>query len=508
MPLSHFIDLASERVGGSVVAANDAFFAGRENLVRAAEPIERDLYVATGKWMDGWETRRRREPGHDWAIVRLGLRGVIRELVVDTSFFRGNFPEHCSVEACDVPGQPSPEELERPEVSWFELLPRSPLEGDHKNRFAIDSDRPVNYLRLRIYPDGGVARLHALGEVMPDWELPDLVGELVDLAGVARGGRVVDASDMFYGDPQNMLMPERARDMSDGWETQRRRQPGNDWVIVRLGAAGRIARVELDTSHFKGNAPGQASLEICSVEVASRDELRDESLWQPLLERTRLLPHTVHRFQDELTGGVERARYVRLQVYPDGGMARLRIWGRTERSERLLIRLGAKNALPPDRLREELLRSCSSPRWAAAMSECAPFSDAAALLREADRVWRGLGREDYLAAFASHPRIGEKKPAAAGAGGSRAWSEKEQAGTRGAPPAVLAALADGNRAYEERFGHIYLVCASGRTAEQMLDDLTRRMQNDLDTELAVAAEEQRKITRLRLVKWLAEQGAK
>jgi allantoicase len=492
MALSHLIDLAGERVGGAVMAANDEFFAGRENLLRAAAPVERDEYVATGKWMDGWETRRRREPGHDWCIIRLGLRGVIRSLVVDTSFFRGNYPESCQVEACDAVGQPDLAELER--LAWSELLPRSPLQGDHRNVFAISSERAITHLRLRIYPDGGVARLRALGQVMPDWDRVDVTGELVDLVAVSSGGRVLECSDMFFGDAQNMLMPGSARNMSDGWETRRRRGPGHDWAIVELGAVGRPLRVELDTSHFKGNAPGHFGLDGCLVGV-SAEALRGDAPWWPILPRTRLLPHTRHLFQDELELAGPFS-HLRLWIEPDGGVARLRLWGRTERSHRMLVALAGKSALPADQLIAELSRACASPRWAALVAEGAPYPDLASLMAASDRVWRRLGREDWLAAFAAHPRIGEKS--------ASAWSQREQSGTAGAPPAVLMALADGNRAYESRFGHVYLVCATGRSAEEMQADLERRMANDPDTELLVAAEEHRKITRLRLVKWLTE----
>jgi allantoicase len=291
--------------------------------------------------------------------------------------------------------------------------------------------------------------------------------------------------------------------MSDGWETRRRRGAGHDWVVIRLGAAGRVSRVEIDTSHFKGNAPGQCALETWlspdaaapGAGGAAAAPPGEAAHWRPLLPRTRLLPHAVHRFADELHAP-ERATHVRLHVYPDGGVARLRLWGRTDRSERLIVALGRAGALGPDRLREELLRCCASPRWAARVAEEAPYVDAAALLAAGDRGWRALGREDWLAAFAGHPRIGERS------GG--AWSQKEQAGASAASAELLAAIADGNRAYEERFGHIYIVCATGRSAGEMFDDLSRRLQNDPDTELAVAAEEQRKIIRLRLMKWLVE----
>jgi allantoicase len=495
MALSQYIDLASERVGGAVMAANDEFFASRENLVLAAEPVENDAYVLTGKWMDGWETRRRRAPGHDWCIVRLGLRGVVRQLVVDTAFFRGNYPEQCAVEACDVRGQPDTGELDA--AAWWELLPRSPLQGNHRNTFPIAGDRPATHLRLRIYPDGGVARLRALGDVAPDWDRVDVTGELCDLAAVENAGRVIESSDMFFGDATNMLMSGRAVNMSDGWETRRRRDAGHDWCIVALGTAGHVSRLEVDTTHFKGNAPGACSIEGTWAPGASIAALAADATWRPLLPRARLLPHARHGFDDELVGQ-SAVTHVRLHIYPDGGVSRLRVWGRSERSLGLLRALAAANALPPPVLAAELQRACASPRWAEAVAAGAPYPDLATMMRAGDHIWRGLDNADWLAAFAAHPRIGDRS--------GSAWSQGEQAGTTGASAAVMTALVDGNRAYEARFGHVFLVCASGRTADDMLAELERRLPNDPATELSVAAEEQRKITRLRLLRWLTERG--
>ncbi|HUS67358.1 MAG TPA: allantoicase, partial [Kofleriaceae bacterium] len=417
------------------------------------------------------------------------------QLVVDTAFFRGNYPEHCLVEACDVRGQPDADELES--AAWWELLPRSPLQGNHRNTFPVAGDRPATHLRLRIYPDGGVARLRALGDVAPDWDRVDLTGELCDLAAVEYGGKVIESSDMFYGDATNMLMPGRAKDMSDGWETRRRRDAGHDWCIVALGAAGEIARLEVDTSHFKGNAPGACSVEGTFAPGASLAALASDATWRPLLPRARTLPHTRHVFDDELIGQ-GAVTHLRIHIYPDGGMARLRAWGRTERSVAMLRSLAAANALPAPALAAELERACASPRWAEAVAARAPYPDLATLMRAGDHIWRGLDNADWLAAFAAHPRIGDR--------GGSAWSQREQAGTTGAPAAVMTALADGNRAYEARFGHVFLICATGRSAAEMLAALERRMPNDPATEMSVAAEEHRKITRLRLIKWLTERS--
>ena len=318
------VDLASERLGGAALAANDEFFAPKDNLVKAAAPVFREgEYTDRGKWMDGWETRRRREEGYDWCVVRLGLPGVIRGLVVDTAYFKGNFPQACSVEACEAAGHPDAAALSGTQTRWAEILPRSELAGDAENAFAVADDRRFTHVRLNIYPDGGVARLRVFGLVVPDWARLLQAGGEVDLAGVENGGLVLSASDMFFGSRHNLILPGRGRDMSDGWETRRRRGPGHDWAIVRLGRAGVIHRVEVDTAHFKGNAPGSCSIEVVNAPGAEAEKLSD---WRELLPRTPLQPHTLHRFEDELLR-VGEASHARLNIFPDGGVSRLRLFG-------------------------------------------------------------------------------------------------------------------------------------------------------------------------------------
>jgi allantoicase len=311
-------DLASRRLGGGVVACNDEFFAPADSLVEpAAAVFEPRTFGAKGQVYDGWETRRRRQPGHDWAIVRLGAPGVVRGVVVDTSWFTGNYPPYASVEACEVEGYPSPADLA--EAEWVEILPRSPLAGDARNPFPVTSGRRFTHVRLSIYPDGGVARLRVHGEAVPD---PRLVGAgLVDLAAMELGGLVVGCSDMFYGSPNNLLLPGHARTMGEGWETKRRRDDGNDWVLVRLGLPGAVAMAELDTTHFKGNAPGEARLTGIDE---SRHPVDGDEGWFGILPRTRLQPDTRHRF---VVATRQPATHVRLDIYPDGGMARLRLLG-------------------------------------------------------------------------------------------------------------------------------------------------------------------------------------
>ncbi|WP_283139552.1 allantoicase [Rhizohabitans arisaemae] len=311
-------DLAVRTLGGGVVWANDELFAGRENLVNPWPPsFTPRTFGAKGQVYDGWETRRRREPGHDAAIVRLGIPGLVHLVVVDTTHFTGNSPTSASIEALCRDGHPSADDLRA--ATWTPLVPRSPLRPDGANAFPVASDRRWTHIRLTIHPDGGVARLRVHGEAVAD---PHLVAALgtVDLVGVGVGGRVIRCSNRFYGEPQRLIEPGPARSMGEGWETARRRGPGNDWVELRLAARGTVRVAELDTTWFLGNAPAFAAL---SAYDGPGDPPGDTS-WRPLLPRTPLQPDTRHLI---VIDAADPATHVRLDIHPDGGMARLRLWG-------------------------------------------------------------------------------------------------------------------------------------------------------------------------------------
>ncbi|MFH8635131.1 allantoicase [Streptomyces lydicus] len=339
-PFTHLPDLADRRLGAGVIAANDEFFAERENLLKP-EPAHFDpeLFGHKGKVMDGWETRRRRgtdgahpfpaDDDHDWALVRLGAPGVIHGIVVDTAHFRGNYPQSVSVEGVCVDGSPSPDDLLAGDVTWTTLVPRTAIGGHAANGFAVDAGRRFTHLRLNQHPDGGVARLRVHGEVVP---APGWLAALgtFDLVALENGGRVEDASDRFYSSPTHTIQPGRSRKMDDGWETRRRRGTGNDWVRYRLAEQSRIRAVEIDTGYLKGNAAGWASL-------SGRDG--DSGAWVELLPRTRLQPDTVHRF---LLDDAPATTHVRIDIFPDGGIARLRLHGSLteEGARRLAFRHG------------------------------------------------------------------------------------------------------------------------------------------------------------------------
>jgi allantoicase len=482
-------DLASRRLGGSVVYANDELFAERENLIKPEAPAYSTYtFGHKGQVYDGWETRRRREPGHDFAIVRLGVAGMVRGVVVDTAFFKGNYPPEVSVEGTGAEGYPSPAELQ--EAEWVTLVSRSPVKGDAQNSFPVEVAQRFTHVRLCIYPDGGVARLRVHGEVVPD---PRFLGTgAIDLAALASGGVVTGCSNMFYSSPTNLISPGEARVMGEGWETARRRDDGNDWVEFRLAGPGVVRLAELDTRYFVGNAPGWASLR--GMDRRSRSD--DPAAWTELLPRTRLQPDTQHLFRLPATAEVTS---VRLDVFPDGGLARVRLYG--DLSDQGLAELGLRwlNSLPADQAHQVLASCCASRAWVQRMAAGRPYADVDTLLSASDGAVRELDRDDLGEALWAHPRIGQR---AAGASAEATWSRQEQAGVGTAADEVRAALEEGNRAYEERFGHVFLIRASGRSAEDLLAALRERLGNDPDTEWGVVAEELREITRLRLERLL------
>jgi allantoicase len=338
-------DLASRRLGGSVVGASDELFAERENLIKPEAPTyQAYTFGHKGQVYDGWETRRRREPGHDWAIVRLGVGGIVRGVIVDTAHFTGNYPPEISVEGASVEGYPSPAELQ--DVEWVSLVPRSPAQGDSENPFTVDVGQRMTHARLCMYPDGGVARLRVHGEVVPDPRL--LATGDIDLAALANGGEVTGCSNMFYSSPTNLISPGQARVMGEGWETARRRDEGNDWVEFRLAGRGRVRMAELDTSYFVGNAPGWASLRWCD----SPSEDCADGRWVGLLPRTRLQPDTRHVFR---IADAPEATHVRLDVYPDGGLARVRLHGELSQQGREALGLRWFNLLPETHARQVLV---------------------------------------------------------------------------------------------------------------------------------------------------------
>ncbi|HUF88457.1 MAG TPA: allantoicase [Gemmatimonadota bacterium] len=328
-------DLAARRLGGRALLANDEFFAPKECLVADEPPMyDPARYTDHGKWMDGWETRRRREPGEDWCIVGLGLAGDVRGVVIDTRHFRGNHPERAAVDACATASDPrDPGAAEA--LAWTRIVPEVPLEADALNVFPVETAGRWTHVRLVIVPDGGVARLRVHGVAIP--EEGGGVSGTTDLASVDVGGAVLACSDAFFCAPGNLLLAGPPAGMHDGWETRRRRGPGHDWVVVHLGRRGILERVEVDTRFFKGNHPGSCDLEAHDAgpggeapgEARRRDRavLVEPATWAPALADRPLGPDRVHVFEPPDLAELP-ATHVRLRIHPDGGVARLRVHGR------------------------------------------------------------------------------------------------------------------------------------------------------------------------------------
>jgi len=502
---TQFVDLATERLGGCVVLANDEFFGAKENLLKQGKPIfVEGKYTDRGHWMDGWETRRRRTPGCDWCIVRLGLPGILRGVVVDTSFFTGNYPARFALEGCDL-GNSAPYKDEKKKLGaaathWDEILPETTLKGDSQISAALSHPGRFTHVRFKIYPDGGVARLRLYGEVVPN--AAGIAKRELDLAAVENGGRAISTSDQFYSEPLNMLMPGRSKIMSDGWETRRRRGPGHDWAIVKLGMPGTIHRIEVDTAHFKGNFPDSCSIEVCDAEGSGAESSRlDSANWRQLLARVPLKANRRHTFRRQLRE-VGAATHVRLNIYPDGGVSRFRVFGRAAQAADRLQGIARLNYLSRKQAASALYDCCGSKKWVEQVLARRPFANESALLDSAEEVFEELGRKDWLTIFRSHPAIGGAQSKAKQTTTARDWSAGEQALAQKGSADTLAVLGAANEAYEATFGHVFLICATGKSSEQILQSLQERLGHDAETEMRIADEEQRKITRLRLEKLL------
>jgi len=316
------INLADAALGAEAVAASDAFFAPVARMLQPEPAVfYPDLFDDHGKWMDGWETRRRRGTGYDWAVVALGVPGVVAAVGFDTRFFTGNYAPSVRLEGCF-----SPDSAPDATSTWLDLTGDVELTGDSHRLVTVARDEPVTHVRLNLHPDGGVARLRVYGQGWFDWSR---VGrdERVELSGLAGGGREIACNDAHYGRPAYMLRPGTGRNMADGWETRRRRKPGHDWCILALGHPGVIDTVEVDTAHFKGNYPERVAIRGACVLAGTHQSLVAESqFWETLMPEQYLKADSVHRFRHELAHK-ELITHVRVDLIPDGGISRLRLWG-------------------------------------------------------------------------------------------------------------------------------------------------------------------------------------
>ncbi len=315
-------NLASPKIGTKIIGVSDDFFGAASRMLDDKEPVFiEDKYDEHGKWMDGWESKRRRDGGNDWAIIELGSPGIISEVDIDTSFFTGNFPPFASIEGLYSDKKPTKDS------NWFEILSKSSLKGDSSNKFKIQSKTKINYIKLQIFPDGGVARLRLFGEVKLNWDSNNK-NDLIELSSLKLGGTIVAFNNAHYGDVSALLSDGRGKTMGDGWETRRRREPGHDWIIIKLATEGLIKKIEIDTAHFKGNYPDQASVQVSNFDEGKNLEeiINNSQNWSYILNKTKLQADNIHNYEID-NKSTEGITYVRLNIYPDGGVSRLRVFG-------------------------------------------------------------------------------------------------------------------------------------------------------------------------------------
>jgi allantoicase len=317
------VNLASPKMGTKILAFSDDFFGEVTRMLNDKDPIFiEDKYDNHGKWMDGWESKRRRDGGNDWAILKLGSEGIISKIEIDTSYFTGNFPPFFSLEGIYSETEPNKDS------NWKSLIAKTNLVGDCKNNFELNLKEKFNFVRLQIFPDGGVARIRLFGEVKYNWDRFNNE-EIIELSSLKLGGSILAYNNAHYGDVSALLSKGRGKTMGDGWETRRRREPGNDWIIIKLAQKGIIEKIEIDTAHFKGNYPDRASIQAISIDknITTKDLIQSSENWDVILDETKLTADNIHEYEINSNSKAE-ATHIRLNIYPDGGVSRLRIFGK------------------------------------------------------------------------------------------------------------------------------------------------------------------------------------
>jgi allantoicase len=316
------MNLASARLGAIACSASDDFFADKSRMLHdAAAVFIADKYDENGKWMDGWESRRRRDGGHDFCVVKLGCKGVVRGVDIDTSHFTGNYPLSASLDACATETTP------KDNAMWHPVLSAQSLGPSAHHFFPIEATEAFTHVRLNIYPDGGVARLRVYGDPVPAWDPADQKS-VHELSLATNGGRIIGYNNAHYGTVWTLLTAGRGINMGDGWETRRRREPGHDWIVVRLGAPGIIERVVVDTCHYKGNYPDYCSLQAALAEGPDKLIINQAMFWPELVDKQKLSADNIHEYSEDTVRKLGRVNHVKLNIFPDGGVSRLRIFGR------------------------------------------------------------------------------------------------------------------------------------------------------------------------------------
>ena len=317
------VDLAQTRLGSKIVFKTDDFFASANRIINPAPPIFKEgAFDKHGKWMDGWETRRRRRKGHDYLIIKLGKPGRITKVDIDTSHFSGNHPAQASLQACysnkRIPGKNS---------KWITILKKKITKANSHHFFNIKNKSVFTHIKLNIYPDGGVARLRIYGSIAT--EKINFGKKIINLSSVLNGASIIACNNQHFGKAENILAPGNGKNMGDGWETRRSRGKNFDWLILKCAKAGKINKIQIDTHHFKGNYPDMCSLQAVYLpgNISSNSIVKKSSKWKLLLNKVKLRANRKHNFRNKLMPK-NKINYIRINIFPDGGISRFRALGR------------------------------------------------------------------------------------------------------------------------------------------------------------------------------------
>ena len=322
--LNGLIDLAQSRLGSKIVYKTDEFFASAKRIINPWPPIFKEgVFDKHGKWMDGWETRRKRTKGHDFLILKLGKPGFINKVDIDTSYFSGNHPKYISLEACSISGK-----LPNKKTNWKTIIKKSPTKANSHHLFNIKNKNFFTHVKLNIFPDGGVARLRVYGSMKVKKKLSK---GIQNLTSIINGSVPIACNNEHFGRAENILAPGVGKNMGDGWETRRSRGKNFDWIIIKCSTAGKIDRIQIDTHHFKGNYPDKCSIQATYIDnkLSSKNIVKKSKRWKLLLNKTKLYAHKKHNFKNKIMRN-KKINYIRINIFPDGGISRVRIFGKTE----------------------------------------------------------------------------------------------------------------------------------------------------------------------------------
>ena len=322
--LNGLIDLAQSRLGTKVVYKTDEFFAPAKRIINPWPPVFKEgVFDSHGKWMDGWETRRKRSKGYDYLILRLGKPGKVYKVDIDTSYFNGNQPKQISLQACN-----SKKKMPDKNSKWIMILNKKKTKPNSHHFFKIKSKSVFTHVKLNIFPDGGVARLRIYGSMQAKKKFGK---KIINLTSVINGATPIACNNEHFGRAENILAPGYGKNMGDGWETRRSRGKNFDWLVLKCADQGKISKIQIDTHHFKGNFPDKCSLQAACIDgkVSNKTIVDGSGKWGFLLNKVKLHAHKKHNFKNNLMKN-NKVNYIRINIFPDGGISRIRVFGKIE----------------------------------------------------------------------------------------------------------------------------------------------------------------------------------